>query len=109
MGGPTHCGVTAATTLQNGRADTLPVYSWQRGSKSRAIAIASDPLLRQTVVGHMRSDTFATTANATRNRNLRLWNEVMSACGHNSLTPRALEEVAAVLKASGYHTATDLA
>ena len=63
------------------RGDAPPLYQYTRGSRVRALEIASDPeALRQAVVSFEEAEFAAGTRNAAQARK-RLWSEICEAMG----------------------------
>ena len=84
------------------------MYSYSRGSRERALAIASDPVAVRQAEQALENDEYAAGSRAAQNARQKLWDEICERMGVHDplqLTPQLVRKAAGVLRAAGYRTA----
>ena len=99
----------ASSGFENRRRDAPVVKQYKRGSLELALTLASDPALRAECVNSFNDLKFAATSKRPRSAKLGVWRSLSTAAGFDpeSLTPKHMNEVAAVMQAAHYRSVQD--
>jgi hypothetical protein len=94
------------------RSDVQPVAEYSRGSKSQALAIAGNPVLREKALLQNQSESYALSSRNSREDKLRTWEQVSTEAGISEpfrLTPEKVHTVMGIFKAAGYRSSVGYA
>ena len=93
------------------RDDAPPVFSYTRGCKRTAIAIARDPAKLAEAVSQLEDRVYNHKTKGPREHRRALWEEILAECGHPPapFTSEAFRDGTAVLLAAGYRSASIIA